>query len=51
METYTKVSRPEGTITDIKKVKGVTVHRHREEHNQMNQPNQDTVPGAGSGDQ
>lgn len=50
-ETYTRLSSPSGTVADIKKVRGVTVHRHREEQNQMNQPSQDTVPGEGSGDQ
>lgn len=50
-ETYTSLPKPTGTITDIKKVRGITVHRHREEQNQLNQPSQDTVPGEGSGDQ
>jgi hypothetical protein len=43
--------KPSGTVVDIKKVRNITVHRHREEQPQMNQPTQDTVPGAGSGDQ
>lgn len=50
-ETYTRLSTPLGTVTDIKKVRGVMVHRHREEQNQVNQPVQDTIPGVGSGDQ
>lgn len=51
METYERLSTPQGTVTDIKRVRGITVHRHREEQNQVNQPAQDTVPGTGSGDQ
>lgn len=42
---------PSGSVTDIHKVRSITVHRHREEQSQMNQPLQDTVPGEGSGDQ
>jgi hypothetical protein len=42
---------PEGTVTDITRVRRTFVHRHREEHSQINQPAQDTVPGEGSGDQ
>jgi hypothetical protein len=50
-EEYTRLSTPAGTVSDIKKVRGITVHRHREEQNQVNQPSLDTVPGTGSGDQ
>lgn len=42
---------PTGGVDDIKRVRRVYVHRHREEQSQVNQPAQDTVPGEGSGDQ
>lgn len=41
---------PQGTVTDITRVRGVMVHRYRETQPQVNQPNEDTVPGEGSGD-
>jgi hypothetical protein len=42
---------PVGTVLDITRVRSVTAHRHREEQPQVNQPEQDTIPGTGSGDQ
>lgn len=42
---------PTGTVTDITRVRRVTVGRFREQQPAMNQELQDTVPGAGSGDQ
>ena len=42
---------PAGTILDITRVRSVTSHRRREEQPQINQPEQDTIPGTGSGDQ
>lgn len=42
---------PTGSVTDITRVRTVMSHRHREDQPQVNQPEQDTVPGEGSGDQ
>jgi|694.fasta_scaffold50811_6 hypothetical protein len=42
---------PTGSVTDITRVRSVMSHRHREQQPQVNQPYQDTLPGAGSGDQ
>ena len=45
------LATPVGTVLDITRVRSVTAHRHREEQPQVNQPEQDTIPGTGSGDQ
>jgi hypothetical protein len=45
------IPRPVGSFTDITRVRTVMSHRHREDQPQINQPEQDTVPGTGSGDQ
>jgi hypothetical protein len=46
-----KLPKPQGTFNDIKRVRTAMTARHREEQPQLNQPEQDTVPGEGSGDQ
>lgn len=46
-----KLPKPQGTFTDIKRVRTVMTPRRREEQPQVNQPEQDTIPGEGSGDQ
>ena len=45
------IPKPTGTVSDITRVRGVMSHRYRETQPQVNQPAQDTIPGAGSGDQ
>lgn len=45
------LSSPSGTATDIIRVRRVTIGRFREQQPAMGQERQDTVPGAGSGDQ
>lgn len=42
---------PTGTVADITRIRRVTIGRFREQQPAMNQELQDTVPGAGSGDQ
>ncbi len=42
---------PTGTVTDITRVRRVSLGRFREQQPAMNQELQDTVPGSGSGDQ
>lgn len=42
---------PTGTVIDITRVRRVTIGRFREQQPAINQELQDTVPGAGSGDQ
>lgn len=42
---------PSGTFTDIVRVFRMMAHRHRESQPAINQTSDDTVPGAGSGDQ
>ena len=42
---------PEGTVSDIKRVRLVMSHRIHEERSEINQPASDKVPGSGSGDQ
>lgn len=46
-----QIPKPTGTVNDIKRVRTVMSSRHREEQPQLNQPEQDTIPGEGSGDQ
>lgn len=46
-----QLSKPAGTSVDITRIRAVMTSRHREEQPQLNQPEQDTVPGEGSGDQ
>jgi hypothetical protein len=46
-----QLPQPTGSVTDIKRVRTVMTSRHREEQPQLNQPEQDTLPGTGSGDQ
>lgn len=45
------ISPPAGSVADITKTRSVMSHRYREEHPQINQVFQDTLPGKGSGDQ
>lgn len=45
------VPKPTGSVVDITRIRGVMTHRYRESQPQVNQPAQDTIPGAGSGDQ
>ena len=45
------IPTPTGTVADITRVRSVMTRRHREQQPQVNQPSQDTLPGAGSGDQ
>jgi hypothetical protein len=42
---------PSGTAADITRVRRVTIARFREQQPALGQERQDTVPGAGSGDQ
>jgi hypothetical protein len=42
---------PEGSITDIVRVRRFTLGRFRETQPAVGQQLQDTVPGSGSGDQ
>lgn len=42
---------PQGTVTDIKRVRSVMSPRVHEERSEINQPASDKVPGSGSGDQ
>ena len=51
MEVERSLTLPTGTVTDITRIRSVMSSRHREEQPQLNQPEQDTVPGTGSGDQ
>lgn len=46
-----ELSSPDGTVTDITRVRRVMVHRYRETQPQVNQPNEDTLPGNGSGEE
>lgn len=42
---------PSGTFNDIRRVFRMMAHRHRETQPAINQTSDDTIPGAGSGDQ
>lgn len=50
-ETARQIPKPTGSVTDITRVRQVMTPRHRDQQPQLNQPYQDTLPGAGSGDQ
>lgn len=49
--TERPVPKPQGTVSDITRVRRSTTHRYRETQPQFNQPAMDTVPGSGSADQ
>lgn len=51
MTTERPIPKPTGTVADIIRVLGTMSHRFREQQPAINQPYQDTIPGAGSGDQ
>lgn len=51
IELERSLALPEGSVSDITRVRGVMTHRYRETQPQVNQPAQDTIPGTGSGDQ
>ena len=42
---------PNGSVSDIKRVRLVMARRVHEERSEINQPASDKVPGRGSGDQ
>lgn len=51
-EEFTRpVPKPSGNVTNDTRLRRVTVDRYREMQAGLNQPAQDTIPGAGSGDQ
>lgn len=51
-ETFERpIPKPSGNTTADTRLRRITVDRYREVQPSMNQPAQDTVPGAGSGDQ
>lgn len=50
-EKVDRLERPLGSVADITRVRLAMTPRHREQQPQLNQPYQDTLPGAGSGDQ
>lgn len=47
----TPITAIPGPITDVKLVRRVTTHRLREDQPSLNAPEQDSIPGPGSGDQ
>lgn len=50
-EEVERLAMPTGAVADITRVRLTMPPRHREQQPQLNQPYQDTLPGAGSGDQ
>lgn len=42
------IPRPSGTVADITRIRRIMTKRHREEHPDINFPEQDTLPGTDS---